>query len=67
MAIRTYLGCLGIDLKRKTKQDFEVVKRRIDKKLAGWNACSLSTADKVVLIKSNLIGIPQYSMNGLNF
>lgn len=34
-----------------------------DKKLAGWKAKTLSVVGKVILTKSNLIGIPQYNMD----
>lgn len=48
----TYLGCPNVD-KRRTKLDLTEIRRRIDQKLASWEARTLSTADKIILIKSN--------------
>lgn len=60
--IGKYSGWTNIYQKR-TKTDFEEIKNKLGQKLAGWKSRSISEASKVVLIKSNLIAIPQYSMN----
>lgn len=59
-----YQGCSNIDYKR-TKSDFDTIKERIKCKLAGWKARFLSQAGKIVLINSNLTGIPHYIMQGI--
>lgn len=56
--IDKYLGCTGIDKQRRTPEDFNSIKIRLVQKLAGWKARSLSTAGKVVIIKSNLQVFP---------
>lgn len=57
-AIGTYLGCMNVDQERKTKQFFDEVKHIYGQKLVGQKSCYLSATGKVVLFKSNLIGIP---------
>lgn len=44
--------------KRRTKADFEDIKRRIGKKHACLKALALLAAVKGILIKPNLTGIP---------
>lgn len=60
----TYLGWSYID-KQIAKSYFDVMKDKIECKLAGWKARLLSNASKTLLIKPDLTGIPQYSMNYL--
>lgn len=63
--IGTCIGCSNVDQK-KNKVDFEVIKNKLVHELASWKARVLLHACKLVLIKSNLTGIPQFSMNWSN-
>lgn len=60
--IWTYLATrIQIKNIRRTKGNFDDIKQRLGQKLAGWKSMTLSTASKLVLISSNLTGIPKYS------
>lgn len=48
---------------KRDKSDFEGIERRIPLKLSGRKARTLSVVGEVVIIKSNLAGIAQYSVN----
>lgn len=52
---------MNID-RRSTKSDFKQIQDRINNKLAGWKARTLSQADEMVIIKSNLSSIPMYTI-----
>lgn len=53
-----------MNIDRTMKGDFEDSKcSRLGQKLADWKPRALSATGIIVFIKSNLIGIPQYSMN----
>lgn len=60
----TYLGCKNIDHKRM-RSDFDGIMHKMKHKLTGWKARFLSQAGKSILIKSNMAGIPQYTMQGI--
>lgn len=47
---------LNIDYKR-TRKDYDGIKDKMNRRLAGWKTRFLSQAGKSVLIKSNLAGI----------
>lgn len=61
-SIGTYLNCSNID-KKRTRLDFSKINDKMAQQLSGLKALMLSNVYRVVLIKSNLTGIPQYSMN----
>lgn len=63
ISIGTCLGCTNIDKNRRSKDDSNAIKFKLTQKLTGRKARTFSLADKTVLMKSNLMGISQYSMN----
>lgn len=62
----TYLGYQNIDHKR-TMREFIKNKEKICNKLASWKVHALSHASKMMLTKSNLTGIPLFTMHGIKF
>lgn len=63
-SIGTYLS-LDVDCKKK-KATFEEIKNKLGRnKSVSWKNRVLSNAGKVILMKSNLTCIPQYSMSSV--
>lgn len=62
--IGTYHGCKNIDRKR-TRDDFMHIKKKIANKLPSWKARVLSQTSKAVLIKSNLTGVSSFVIQGV--
>lgn len=58
----TYLGYSNIDKKRRTREDFDNIERRLRQKIGGLES-NTYFAGNTVLIKSNLTDITQYSIN----
>lgn len=56
-----YLAHTSID-ERRTRLDFVGIKDKLAQKLSGWKAYVLLNSCMVILIKSNLMDISQYSM-----
>lgn len=63
-SIVSYLCCKSIGL-RISREDFAFIKDKINRKMASWKARVLFQASKTIFIKSNLIVIPLFIMQGI--